>query len=256
VTTPINGMDYLALQTTAPPTDDPRVRRAIRDALDLVVIEKAFHRLNPPGGAFLPPVLPWHDASLASISQNDAAAASELSAAGWREEGAGRTKAGAPLDVLIVSPSGVSSEFATIVQRELSAVGMRATIKTFPAAEFNGPDGPLRTGRFNIASQGWIGGGDPEQSVTFACSQIGPDGNNISRYCDRRFEAAFEDQAVTPDQRRRASDFRTMQRIVYRDLPAIPLDYLRYFDAVNVRVTGFARNMLGFPINAPDWDAK
>jgi hypothetical protein len=149
VTTPINGMDYLALQTTAPPTDDPRVRRAIRDALDLVVIEKAFHRLNPPGGAFLPPVLPWHDASLASISQNDAAAASELSAAGWREEGAGRTKAGAPLDVLIVSPSGVSSEFATIVQRELSAVGMRATIKTFPAAEFNGPDGPLRTGRFN-----------------------------------------------------------------------------------------------------------
>jgi ABC-type transport system substrate-binding protein len=115
--------------------------------------------------------------------------------------------------------------------------------------------GPLRTGRFNIASQGWIGGGDPEQSVTFACSQIGPDGNNISRYCDRRFEAAFEDQAVTRDERR-ASDFRTMQQIVYRDLPAIPLDYLRYFDAVNVRVTGFARSMLGFPINAPDWDVK
>ncbi|MGA9273830.1 MAG: peptide ABC transporter substrate-binding protein [Candidatus Cybelea sp.] len=255
-TTPINGMDYLTLQTGAAPTDNPRVRRAIADALDLAVIEKAFHRLNPPGGAFLPPVLPWHDARLAPIAQNDAAAASELSAAGWREHGAGRTKAGAPLAVLIVSPSGVSSEFTTIVQRELSAVGMRATIKTFPPAELNGPGGPLRTGRFNIASQGWIGGGDPEQSVTFACSQIGPDGNNISRYCERRFEAAFKDQAITPNDRRRAADFQAMQRIVYRDLPVIPLDYLRYFDAVNVRVTGFARNMLGFPVNAPYWDIK
>jgi peptide/nickel transport system substrate-binding protein len=240
-TTPINGI---------------RIRHAIADALDLAVIENAFHRLNPPGGAFLPPVLPWHDASLSPITQNKAAAASELSAAGWRGQGTDRTKAGAPLAILIVSQSGLSSEFTTIVQRELAAAGMQATIKMFPAAEFNGPDGPLRTGRFNIASQGWIGGADPEQSVTFACDQIGPNGNNISHFCDRRFEAAFEDQAVTPDERRRAADFRTMQRIVYQDLPVIPLDYVRYFDAVNARVTGFARNMLGYPVDAQAWDVK
>ncbi|MGC2405582.1 MAG: peptide ABC transporter substrate-binding protein [Candidatus Cybelea sp.] len=256
ITTPINGMAYLTLQTAAVPTDDARVRRAIADALDLAVIEKAFHQLDPLGGAFLPPVLPWHDAQLPPLSQNESAASSELNAAGWREQGTERSKDGAPLAVLIVSQSGLSSEFTTIVQRELTAVGMRASIKTFPASEFNGPDGPLRSGRFNIAAQGWIGGADPEQSVTFSCSQVGSNGSNISRFCDRRFEAAFDDQAVTPDERRRAADFRTMQRIVYRNLPVIPIDYTRYFDAVNVRVTGFARNMLGYPVNAQGWDVK
>jgi peptide/nickel transport system substrate-binding protein len=256
VTTPINGMDYLTLQTATAPTDDARVRRAIRDALDLAVIEKASHRLNPLGGAFLPPVLPWHDATLTPIARNDKAAASELNRAEWRQQGSSRTKNGVPLAVLIVAQSGLSSEFTTIVQRELAAVGIRATIKTFPAAEFNGPDGPLRSGRFNIASQGWIGGADPEQSVTFSCTQVGANGNNIARFCNRDFEAAFEDQSVTPDERRREADFQTMQRVVYRDLPVIPLDYIRYFDAENERVTGYARNMLGFPVNSQDWDAK
>jgi peptide/nickel transport system substrate-binding protein len=256
VATPVNGMDYLTLQTAAAPTNDVRVRRAIADALDLGEIEKAFHRLNTPGGAFLPPVLPWHDASLAPIARNVTGAASALDAAGWQLHGADRSKNGEPLNLLIVSQAGLSPESTTIVQRELAAVGIHATIKTFPAQAFNGPNGPLRSGRFNIASQGWIGGADPEQSVTFACSQIGPDGNNISRFCDPRFEAAFKDQAVTPDQRRRAANFQTMQRIVYRELPVLPLDYIRYFDAIDSHVTGFARNMLGFPVNAENWDVR
>lgn len=256
VTTPINGMAYLTLQTAAAPTDDARVRHAIADALDLAVIEKAFHQLDPLGGAFLPPVLPWHDARLAPLTQNHTAASHELDAAGWREQGTERSKDGVPLAVLIVSQSGLSSEFTTIVQRQLTAVGMRASIKTFPASQFNGPDGPLRSGRFNIAAQGWIGGADPEQSVTFSCSQVGSNGSNISRFCDRRFEAVFDDQAIAPDERRRAADFRTMQRIVYQNLPVIPIDYTRYFDDVSVRVSGFARNMLGYPVNAQAWDVK
>ena len=256
IATPINGADYLTLQTTASPTDDLRVRHAIAYALDLTQVEKASHRLNPLAGAFLPPVLTWHDDTLLPIAKSVASAASELDAAGWRELAGERSKNGAPLDVLIVSQTGLSGEFTTILQRELAAVGIHATIKLFPAATFNGPNGPLRTGRFNIAVQGWIGGADPEQSVTFACSQIGPNGNNIARFCDPRFELAFQDQAVTPNDRRRAADFRTMQRIIYGWLPIVSIDYIRYFDAVDDHVSGFARNMLGFPVNAASWDVK
>jgi hypothetical protein len=39
-------------------------------------------------------------------------------------------------------------------------------------------------------------------------------------------------------------------------MPVIRLDYLHYFDALNVRVTGFARNMLGYPVDAETWDVK
>jgi hypothetical protein len=33
------------------------------------------------------------------------------------------------------------------------------------------------------------------------------------------------------------------------------LDYPRYFDVEGPRVSGFARNMLGYPVNAQYWDA-
>jgi peptide/nickel transport system substrate-binding protein len=254
--TDINGMNYLTLQTTAPPTDDIRVRRAIAYALDVPLLERSAHNLFERGAAFLPPVLKWHDASLTPIVANPRAAASELDAAGWKLQGETRVKDGAPLAMLFVEPAGSGSEVGPIVQQELHAAGIQTTIKTFPATSFNGPNGPLRTGRFNITFQGWIGGADPEQTVTFACSQIGPNGNNIARFCDRGFEAAFEDQAVTSSDRQRGDDFGTMQRVVYERLPAVPLDYLRFFDVVNARVTGFGRNMLGYPVDAETWDAK
>jgi peptide/nickel transport system substrate-binding protein len=254
--TPINGTDYLSLQAQAPPTNDVHVRRAIADALDTATLAKAFRGYYVAAGAFLPPVLAWHDPALAPIRQSQAAARAELDAGGWRLQAETRSKNGEPLTVVLVSQAGFAGEFTAIVQRELADVGIRAELKRFPATLFNGPNGPLRSGRFNVAAHGWIGGADPEQSVTFACDQIGPNGDNVSRFCDPAFDAAFRDQAVTPDDRRRRSDFLTMQRIVYDRLPVVPLDYTQYFDAVNRRVTGFARNMLGFPVNAEQWDAR
>ncbi len=257
VATPINGLDYLALQTTAPPTDDVAVRRAIAHALDVPVVERAFRGLYPAASAFLPPVFAWHDASAAPYLHDERAAAAELQRDGWRMEGGLRKKNGRPLEVLLVrQEQGGGGGAAEIVQRQLAAIGVRVTIKAFPASTFNAPDGPIRSGRFNLAAQGWIGGADPEQSVVFSCDQIGRDGNNVQRFCDARFEAAFRDQAVTPSERRRALDFLAMQRIVYRQLPIVPLDYTRYFDAVGPRAVGFARNMLGYPVGAETWDAK
>jgi ABC-type transport system substrate-binding protein len=256
VPTAINGVDFLALQTANAPTDDVAVRRAMALALDVPVIERTFHGLFKRAGAFLPPVFAWSDAALRPIAQNEAAAASELDRAGWRLQQGVRVKNGAPLDVLLVRQElGNGSGLAAIIQRELAAVGIRVTIKTFPPSAFNALQGPLRSGRFNMAAQGWVGGADPEQSVVFACDQVGPNGDNVQRFCDPSFEAAFRDQAVTPDERQRAHDFTAMQQIVYDRMPMIPLDYPRDFDVEGPRVTGFARNMLGYPVNAEVWDA-
>jgi peptide/nickel transport system substrate-binding protein len=256
VPTAINGTDFLALQTANAPTDDVAVRRAMALALDVPVIERTFHGLFKRAGAFLPPVFAWSDAALRPIAQNEAAAASELDRAGWRLQQGVRVKNGAPLDVLLVRQElGNGSGLAAIIQRELAAVGIRVTIKTFPPSAFNALQGPLRSGRFNMAAQGWVGGADPEQSVVFACDQVGPNGDNVQRFCDPSFEAAFRDQAVTPDERQRAHDFTAMQQIVYDRMPMIPLDYPRDFDVEGPRVTGFARNMLGYPVNAEVWDA-
>jgi peptide/nickel transport system substrate-binding protein len=257
VSTNINGLDDIALQTKNAPTDDPAVRRAMALALDVPVIERPSHGLYKDAAAFLPPVFPWSDTALRPIAQNDAAANDVLDRAGWHVQQGVRVKNGAPLDVLLVRQElGQGPGSAAIIQRQLAGVGIRVTIKSFPGSTFNAPEGPLRSGRFNMAAQGWIGGADPEQSIVYSCDQVGPNGNNLQRFCDPQFQAAFRDQAVTLDERRRERDFITMQQIVYDRLPIIPLDYTRFFDAVGPRARGFARNMLGYPVNAENWDAK
>lgn len=255
VATPINGTDMLALQTAAAPTDDLRVRRAIAQALDVPQIERLFHGLYPRAATFLPPVFEWHDRNLTPVAHDEPAANANLDAGGWHLERGLRTKNGKPLQVLFVTASGSAAGVAPIVQRELAAVGIDMLVKTFPTTDFNAPAGPIRSGRFNLALQEWIGGADAEQSVVFSCAQA-HEGDNISRFCDRDFEQAFRDQAVTSDPRRRAADFRRLQRVVYDGLPAVTLDYPNYFDVMNSRVTGFALNMLAFPVSPERWDAR
>jgi peptide/nickel transport system substrate-binding protein len=256
VATPINGMDYLSLQTSAAPTNDVRVRRAIVNAIDVKMIGRALHIFSPPAAAFLPPVLSWHDTSLEPAVRDVSKADLLLKSAGWEWSGSQRKKDGVPLNVLIVAQIGSSGVFSALVQQQLQAAGIGSTVKSFPASIFNAPNGPLRTGRFNVAEQGWIGGADPEQSVDFACSQVGANGTNIFRFCDPRFDAAYRDQASTADEVNRASDFRAMQQIIDDEAPIVPLYYTQYLDAENRHVVGLARNMLGYPLSPEMWDVK
>ncbi len=134
--------------------------------------------------------------------------------------------------------------------------GIDAQLKPYSTALFNAPNGPLRTGAFTLAATWWIGAADPEESVIFACSQRGPDGNNSMNYCNRRFDALFENQAITADPRRRRRDFIEMQRIVRADAPVVPVAFESNADVVSDRVTGFRRNMLMYPVGAEFWDSR
>lgn len=157
--------------------------------------------------------------------------------------------------LIIAAENPLWSRIATVVQQQLAQTGLRVTIKKYPTALFNAPDGPVRNARFTMAIDGWLGGADPEQSVVFTCSQANVNGNNISRYCDPHVEALLQDQAVTASVTQRRRDFDEMQRLVHGALPVIPIYYMTYFDGVQSRVRGFARNMLEYPVAPESWDA-
>ena len=240
--TPENATVWLTLQTLQGPAKDRRIRRAIALALDAVELQKAYQSAYPRAAAFLPPVLQWHDASIRAAAHDLRAARAMLN--------------GQTIDALLVLQSGNAAwlRIATVVQRQLAAAGIHVTIKTFTTTLFNAPDGPVRNARFTIAIDGWLGGADPEQSIVFTCSQATVNGDNISRYCDPRFEALFSDQQTARSAARRMADFLAMQRLIDEDLPVIPIYYEVYFDGLNARVRGFGRNMLRFPVAPETWD--
>ncbi|HVA34519.1 MAG TPA: peptide ABC transporter substrate-binding protein [Candidatus Baltobacteraceae bacterium] len=254
VVTPVNGEYMLTLQTAAPPTDDVAVRAAISDAIDRTEVARRGFGALTPADSFLPPVLPWHDSAPDSTHAHLARLATELRADGWQRVGGWWTKDGHRLSVTIDLEPLRGQWMQVVEQEQLRRAGIEARLKTFATTQFNAPGGPLRSGRFTVAANQWIGAADPEQSVIFACSQRGSDGNNNSNYCSPRFDALFADQATTDSQARRRSDFIEMQRLIRRDVPIVPIAFQSNVDAISDRVTGFARNMLMYPVDAASWD--
>jgi peptide/nickel transport system substrate-binding protein len=256
VVTPVNGAYMLLVQTTNSPLDDVRVRRAIAAAMDRQAVARASFGTLQVADSFLPPVFSWHDSAPQATVVDSVSVARELKSAGWQKSDGRWRKYGKPLSVTIALAPERGTWMSVIAQEKLRRAGIEAEIKTYSLALFNAPNGPLRSGSFSLASAQWIGAADPEQSVIFACSQRGPNGNNSMNYCSPRFDALFEDQAVTNDPRRRRRDFIEMQQIVREDAPIVPIAFESSIDVVNNRVSGFRRNMLMYPVDAETWDAR
>ncbi|MDP9024797.1 MAG: peptide ABC transporter substrate-binding protein [Candidatus Eremiobacteraeota bacterium] len=257
--TPENATVWLSMQTASPPASDVAIRHGIADALDVDAMRKAYSDAYQVAGSFLPPVFSaWHDPTLRARPRNLALAASEFEAAGWHEQNGQRTKNGNRLEAVLVIFAGraVDLRIATLVQQQLAQAGVAVAVKAFPTSVFNALDGPIRNGRFTLALDGWLGGADPEQSIVFTCSQVGVNGNNISRFCNAPFDALFRDQSTTSLESRRRDDITSIQRYVYDRLPVLPLYYETYLEAASTRVHGMRRNMLRYPVNPETWDVS
>ncbi len=256
---PENGNELLYLQTQLAPTDDLHVRRAIAYALDHDALSNAWHHEFPTVASFLPPpIVRWKHQDLKPYPHDLAAVNRELDAAGWRMVDGERRRDGHPLNMVLGTNADdpINVRAATLIQSQLAAAGMHVSIKPYTTNIWFSLEGPLRSGRAAMMGESWIGGSDPEQSVNLLCSEAVNGGDNHSRYCSHELDALFEDQARVPIEKQRYADFDGMERLVYRDVPEVPLYNEIYFEGLNDRVTGYAKNMLRFPVSPENWDVR
>ena len=189
----------------------------------------------------------WRSVSVAPYPHDLAAARRELAAAGNPPlEGTIGARADDPTNVRI----------ATLVQSQLAAAGFQLALKPQPTRLWYSFTGLLRDGKAAVVGETWIGGSDPEQSVNLRCATATEGGDNHSFYCSRELDTLFDDQMRARSERQRRHDFDEMQVLVHRDVPVIPLYYEVLLEGVNKRVTGYAKNMLRFPVGAENWDAR
>lgn len=254
-----NATRLLYLQTQAGPTRELGVRKAISQALNYAALAGAWRNQYPAATSFLPPpIVRWRRPAIPAYRYDPAAAARAFDAAGWRLQRGIRFKNGTQLGGVI----GVNSEdpinvrIATLVQAQLAAAGMPMQIKANPTRIWFSPDGLLRNGQATIAGETWVGGSDPEQSLNLRCVQAVKGDENHSFYCSPRFEALFDDQTRTPSRARRDRDFAAIERLVYDDVPVIPLYYEERLIGLRDRVSGYRLNMLWIPVGVASWDAR
>jgi peptide/nickel transport system substrate-binding protein len=255
---PENGTGLLYMQTQLPPTNELAVRKAIAQAIDLKELSRAWRGQYPIATGFLPPpIVTWRYPVISSFPHDVASANRMLDAAGWRLSNGVRSKGGQSLTGLIGADSEnpIAVRIATVVQSQLTAIGMRLTVKTNPSSLWFSTQGLLRNGKAALVTESWVGGGDPEQSLNLRCAEAIPGASNHSFYCSPHFEKLFADQARTPSESRRRRDFDAIQELIHDDVPVIPLYYETYFEGVNRRVVHYEKNMLRIPVHAELWDA-
>ena len=114
--------------------------------------------------------------------------------------------------------------------------------------------GPVAQGNFGLFYDPELGGSDPEQSILWVCSKHV--GDNPSRYCNPTFDRFFYDQQMAASDRQRRADFAAMQKIVFSELPSLPLFFYNQYEAVGDNVVGLQRNMLTYPVSPQTWDVS
>lgn len=239
-----NIVDYLQFNMRGSRAlGDPRVRRAIAQALDRARLAATVYRGQE---------------ELTDTGQlaRDLREAGRLPAFDPR---AARAALRGPieLDLAIAGQWRSSASAAVQIAAQLAAVGVTARLHSYSTSAFWGAKsagGVLENGRFDLALTSWSPSLDPDRSYLFGCAAVPPTGGNAGGYCSRAFDAAEERGMRTYDPAARTAAYRTAHAILTRDLPIVPIGFERSAYVVSSRVVNFRPNILGRDYwNAWEW---
>jgi peptide/nickel transport system substrate-binding protein len=154
IRTPQAAAGTLIYNVTDPIVRDAAFRRSLGYAIDSARIAKQlsdglFSAADPDRAEFA-----WgYDATLARPHYEPIKAARMLDALGWHAGADGvRRRGETSLTLsLVTSSDGLDASVAVQLQYALHRLGIEATIKTFDPTTLYALDGPLRTGRFQLA---------------------------------------------------------------------------------------------------------
>ena len=198
-----NVNENLLINTTRPPFDNVKVRRALALAVDRRAYVQAVHRGSAIVGASLAPK-PW---GVWGLPDKDLAALAGYSKGADEKGKAKRLLAeagfgpGNPLKVEMATRAiAIYLDFASFVLNELKTVGIEATLKQIETAQWH----PLATRReFQIAANlTGLGVDDPDASFyeNYACGSP----RNYTGYCNEEITRLIDQQSqeIDPAKRR------------------------------------------------------
>jgi len=247
----VDGMNfsYLAMNNDRKPFDDPRVRRAVAHAIDkAALITLAYYGFGKPGVNPMPPTIPGYHDGIADYPHDPAKAKALLAEAGYPD--------GFDTDLWAMpNPRPYMpkpQECGQILKEQLKAVGIRATIKSPPWAEYLERTG---SGEHSLCVLGWnTDNGDPDNflNVLLGARNARPKGaNNVSFYRDAPVQAWCDEAQGLVDPAARHALYRRVQEKIHADVPMVPLAYMPEGMALRREVQGYVVNPIGIVRLAP-----
>lgn len=244
---PFLGTFFLRFNTTKPPYDDPRVRRAIAMAIDRERIVKKITRAGeipattmvPPGTAnYQPPQ---------SLSYDIQAARQLLAEAGFPYG------QGFPPILFLYNKSELNEAIAVEIQHMLDkALGIRLHLLN---QEWKVYLNSISRLDYDIARSSWVG--DYNDPNTFLDMFVTGGGNNRTGWSNHRYDDLIAQAASELDSARRLDLFREAERLlVFEEAPVVPIYFyvgIQLYD--RARLGGIEANLLDeHPLRTMFWE--
>lgn len=203
---------------------DVRVRQAIAHAVDRqAIVQKALFGEGMIANSFVNSGLKWiFDPSFDVFRKPDVAAAERLlDEAGFKKDSSGKRF---ELRTIWATGRQYEGQAAEIIRDNLSKIGISVRIEASDRVSFI--DKVFNKWDFDMAHQLFTTGPDPTISVTprYATNQIKrvPFVNAMG-YSNPQLDDIFDREVVQIDREKRAAMWRDAQKILFTDLPALPL---------------------------------
>ena len=257
-TAPWNSQSALILNSHRPILHDVRVRRALAASIPYdEILTAVTHGLYELPRNSLPSTAIGYE-PLAPHRFDLAAANRILEAAGWHRGPDGiRVRDGTRLAISLSTISGATNfaRAAVLLQAAFHSAGVDLSIKTYPYSTIFALDGPVYGGYYDIALYSNTVNWDPDIYNFIACDRWYPAGQNIFRYCDPKLDALERAGLQSDDPAVRAPIYRAASRLIWSNLPYLPLYDARRLIVGSDDLRDYRPNMTSTPWwNAWQWD--
>ena len=232
---------YYELNTTRPPFNDARVRRALNMALDKEIIaEKVLGQGQRPAWLVSQPeiggiTLKNPDYASWPREKRIAEAKKLLAEAGFGDDH--------PLSFNLLYNTSESHQRIAIAAASMwkKNLGVEAKLQN---QEWKTMLDAKRTGNFDAVRYAWIA--DYDDATTFLNNYRTGDSSNTSRYSNPAYDAALLNAAKAPDIAARGRNYQQAEDLLAQDVPSIPVYHYVRSHLVKPWVGGFTPDRLGY----------
>ncbi len=232
---------YYELNTTRPPFNDARVRRALNMALDKDIIAgKVLGQGQRPAWLVSQPeiggiTLKNPDYASWPREKRIAEAKKLLAEAGFGDDH--------PLSFNLLYNTSESHQRIAIAAASMwkKNLGVEAKLQN---QEWKTMLDAKRTGNFDAVRYAWIA--DYDDATTFLNNFRTGDSSNTSRYSNPAYDAALLNSAKAPDLATRGRFYQQAEDLLAQDVPSIPVYHYVRSHLVKPWVGGFTPDRLGF----------
>lgn len=221
------GFNDIALNTTQPPFDDPRVRQALWYSIDPNVIQRVvYYDTGAVSYGPIPPSIPWaYDPDFKPYTYDIEKARQLLEEAGYGD--------GVEAEITVTN-SPIQVRIAEVVQAQAAEAGFDISIRQIDPTSLITV---LRGRDFDASWAPWSGRPDPDGNLFNYFTLEGP--NNFAGWQNEQVDKLLKDARTTLDQQERAELYQEAQRIIAEEAPLIFFHHDAILQASSDRVLDY-----------------